>query len=345
MYRICNSLSAAGYQVHLVGRHKPDSKPLSEKNYAQVRLNCLFVRGKLFYLEYNIRLFAYLLFKKFDVICSIDLDTILACYTAAVLKGRKCVYDAHEYFTELPEVVGRPMVRNAWQALEKFVIPRIERGYTVSKSIAEAFAKKYRKPFEVILNVPVLKDLDHADKTNPYILYQGALNEGRGLENLILAMKDLDSELHIAGEGDLSEQLRELSRSTGVDDKVKFLGYVQPDDLREVTLGAYVGINILEDKGMSYRFSLSNKFFDYIEAELPSVCIDFPEYKRINDEHEVAVLVSDVDVLTIRSALERLMDDQDLYNRLKQNCMKAREVFNWQKEEKKLLDLYKSIHG
>src|SRR5688572_26752370 len=105
MQRICRSLSAWGYDVELIGRERELSVPLSSETFRQTRLNCFFSKGKLFYLEYNLRLLFYLLFTRFDAVCAIDLDTIVPVFIIGKLKGAKLIYDAHEYFTEVPEVV------------------------------------------------------------------------------------------------------------------------------------------------------------------------------------------------------------------------------------------------
>ena len=123
MQRICTSLSDAGYEVELVGRELSTSKPLDKFAFAQTRLKCLFNKGKLFYLEYNLRLFIYLLFHRSDIICAIDLDTIVPCYYAARLRKAKIVYDAHEYFPEVPEVVRRPRIQKVWRWVEKTFVP------------------------------------------------------------------------------------------------------------------------------------------------------------------------------------------------------------------------------
>jgi hypothetical protein len=119
MKRICTSVSSAGYSVVLVGRKKKSSLPLNNLSYKQHRLNCIFEKGKLFYAEYNIRLFFHLLFNRFDIVCSIDLDTILPGYFASKIKNKPQVYDAHEYFTEMEEVVSRPFIKKCWQWIEK----------------------------------------------------------------------------------------------------------------------------------------------------------------------------------------------------------------------------------
>jgi len=96
MHRICGSLSAAGYDVTLIGRKRKSSLPLQEKKFRQHRIPCWFDKGKRFYLEYNIRLFFYLLRKRMDAVCAIDLDTILPCLYISKLKKIPRVYDAHE---------------------------------------------------------------------------------------------------------------------------------------------------------------------------------------------------------------------------------------------------------
>src|SRR5947208_2955664 len=111
MQRICTSLSNAGYDVLLAGRKLRDSIPLKKENFKQERLRCLFNKGFLFYAEYNLRLFFYLLFVKMDAVCAIDLDTILPCYCASVMRGKKRIYDAHELFTEMKEIITRPSVK------------------------------------------------------------------------------------------------------------------------------------------------------------------------------------------------------------------------------------------
>src|SRR5688500_20236237 len=80
MIRICSSLAAAGYRVTLVGVRRPGAAAPPPQPFAQKRLPCFFHKGKSFYIEYNLRLFLYLLFKKGYLVCSIDLDTILAGY-------------------------------------------------------------------------------------------------------------------------------------------------------------------------------------------------------------------------------------------------------------------------
>ncbi|MDB5283065.1 MAG: glycosyl transferase group 1, partial [Bacteroidota bacterium] len=126
MQKICRSLADGGYDVELVGRKRSFSIPLNEEPFHQTRLNCWFDKGKMFYLEFNLRLFFYLMFSSFDAACAIDLDTIAAVYLSGNLKGAKLAYDAHEYFTEVPEVVRRPAIKKAWLCVERTFVPKFD---------------------------------------------------------------------------------------------------------------------------------------------------------------------------------------------------------------------------
>src|SRR5258705_13098868 len=130
MIRICSSLADAGYAVTLIGRKNKASTPLTSQKYRQKRLFIFFNGGFGFYAEYNIRLFFYLLFAKTDMICCIDLDTMLPVWLAGKLKNKQRVYDAHEYFSQQKEIMTRPEVHRVWKWIERTFVPKFKKGYT-----------------------------------------------------------------------------------------------------------------------------------------------------------------------------------------------------------------------
>jgi glycosyltransferase involved in cell wall biosynthesis len=343
MIRICSSLSAAGYAVTLVGTRFRGSPGLLIRPFDQKRLYCFARKGKLFYAEYNIRLFLFLLFRRMNAICAIDLDTILPCYFVSVFRKIPRVYDAHELFCEMKEVVTRPSIYRAWKKIESFCVPRFKYGYTVNLTIAEEFRKLYNRDYLVIRNMPLLKPLTIPGKKEPYILYQGAVNEGRSFETLIPAMKFVDAPLIICGDGNFMRQAIELTKKHGLENKISFKGKLSPEDLRHYTLHAWAGVTFFENTGISNYYSLGNRFFDYMHAGLPQVCVDYPEYRKINDQYKVAVLTGDLSPENIAEQLNLLLQNKPLYAELQANCLKAREVFNWEADEKKLLELYFDI--
>lgn len=345
MIRICSALANSGYAVTLVGRKRAHSVPLIKRAFEQKRLNCWFDKGKFFYMEYNIRLVLFLLFNTFDAVCSIDLDTIMAGFYASKWKGKPCIYDAHEYFTEVPEVVERPKIKRIWEWVAQKTIPRIAYNYTVCQSIKEIFEAKYGQPFEVIRNVPFKTPVPtpKIQEGSTVLLYQGALNDGRGLEEIIEALNGLENVVFwLAGEGDLSQQLRTLVRKKNLESRVTFLGFVQPEELKEITLKADIGVNLLKNKGLNYYYSLANKFFDYIQANKPSLNMAFPEYQNIVSVHEVGVLLPDLAPETIQKAVKSLQEEKE-YKRIQQNCLLARDIFTWEQEELKLIAFYETV--
>lgn len=345
MIRICSSLASAGYPVTLVGVKRPGSPPLSSVSYRQRRLPCFFQQGFAFYAEFNIRLFLFLLFQKADIFCCIDLDTMLPVWLVGKIRGKTLVYDAHEYFSQQKEVVSRPRVYRIWHWIERRFVPRFRHGYTVSQGIADAFKEKYSVSYALIRNLPLLKQVPDPDTTRQkIILYQGAVNEARGLEYLVPAMKQVDARLDIYGDGNFMEQTKKLIAQNNLGNKVFLQGKKLPEELDALTRQAYIGLNLVENTGLNQYYSLANKFFDYIHNGLPQISMNYPEYKRINEQFEVALLIDTLDVDTIAAAINRLLHDGPLHQRLAENCFHARETLNWQAEEKKLLAFYNQLN-
>jgi len=345
MQRICSSLAANGYAVTLVGRKLKKSIPLTDQLFQQKRLFCFFTNGFLFYAEYNLRLFFCLLFQQVDIICAIDLDTILPCYAASALRSKQRVYDAHELFTEQKEIVTRPTVHKFWLAVEKFAVPKFKNGYTVNQFIVDELQRRYKVHYGIVRNLPVLVELQQKPDSGiiPFIIYQGAVNEGRSFETLIPAMQHVNAKLKIYGKGNFFEQVKQLIKDYKVDDKVELMGFVVPQELKQITPQAYIAVTLFEQTGLNQFYSLSNRFFDYIMAAVPQVCVNYPEYKTINDVHNIALMIDNTSVETIAWALNKLLNDHSLHEHLRQNCVIARSSLNWQEEEKVLMEFYKRI--
>ena len=343
MIRICTSLQAAGYKVLLVGRRYGASSPLQQRPFRQKRLFCFFKKGKLFYAEYNLRLLLYGLLKKFDLICAIDLDTILPCYLLSKIKGCKRVYDAHELFCEMKEIKTRPRIYKIWKWIEQKTVPKFESGYTVNSAIQQILKAEYGVDYAVVRNMPILKKTEPNSISERYIIYQGAVNEGRSFETLIPAFAQINGPLWIFGDGNFYEQAVQLTKQSKLQHKVFFKGKLLPADLPEATQGAVLGITLFENTGLSNYYSLANRFFDYVHAGIPQLCVGYPVYDELNKQFEVAVLIDDLSVDSIATTINKLLNNQTQLHTLRQNCLQARETWNWQQEEKTLLCFYQTI--
>lgn len=345
MQRICRSLASDGFAVYLIGRRLTNSPKLSQEIFYQKRLFCWFTKGPFFYIEYNLKLFIHLLFKRLDLLCAIDLDTILPVLFISVIRGKLRVYDAHEYFTEQKEVYERQTIFRIWSLIEKWSVPKFRLGYTVNQHLADLYYQKYQVEYQVIRNISFsysLKNIDN-EQINKFVLYQGAVNHGRCFEQLIPAMKIIDIPLVIAGEGNFLEETKDMVRRYDVANKVQFKGRLAPLELRELTQRAYIGLTLFEAKGANQYYSLANRFFDYMMAGIPQVCVNYPEYAQINDQYQFAYLIPDTKPETIAQAINNLLTDAVLYQQLRSNCLKARVILNWQNEEHKLLNFYRKL--
>jgi glycosyltransferase involved in cell wall biosynthesis len=346
VHKICNYLISKKYDVVVYGRVLPNTIKV-KRDYKIVRKKHFFNNNFLFYAEFNLRLFFYLIFKKFDYILSNDLDTLPACFFASKIKTTELVYDSHELFSEGPELQGRKFVQGFWRILEDFFLPKVKKAYTVSQSIVEFYDDKYQNKMGLIRNIPLKKDILEVEEvafptTNKTILYQGVLNPGRGLKPMIKALKFIDDlDLIIIGYGKVEEELKAFVVKEKMTERVHFLGRIARDKLFNYTKKATLGMVLEEPLGLSFQYSLPNKLFDYIHAGIPIVAGNLPEISRIIKEHKVGVLVDDYQPKTIAKVIKNLLNDALLLLEIKENQQKAKEVLCWEKESKKLDKYFK----
>ncbi|MBM3432119.1 MAG: glycosyltransferase family 4 protein [Bacteroidetes bacterium] len=342
MYRICQTLHEEGFQVILVGIRRND--PLPDRPYRQIRLTSWFKKGKFFYLENHIRLFFYLLTKKANLFVANDLDTALPVWLVSRLRRIPRILDTHEHFTEMKEVRTRPTIHRIWSILAQFLIPRFPIGYTVGEKIAARFKELYGVSYVLVRNVPVKQpSIERQENGEPFLLYPGAVNHGRGFETLIPAMRDIPYRLVICGDGNFMGALRALLQREKVTEKVVLTGMVSPEELRQWSLRATVGVFLPDQEGANQYLGLANKFLDNIEAGLPQIIRRFPEYEQINQLYPVAILLDDIHPKAVAATVNRLIEDKNQRAAMTAACYQAREVFCWENEKNTLISLYKSV--
>ncbi len=348
VHRVAATLMKHGAQVTLVGRLLHNSLPI-HREYATHRMRLLFKRSWLFYAEYNIRLFCYLFIKKSEILVSNDLDTLPANYLVSKMRRKTLVFDAHELFTEVPELIDRKLIKSIWQTLERRILPGIKHAYTVSQSVADTYFKRYGTKIEVVRNLPV--KWNDVDRNNPYpglpasdfVLYQGAINKGRGLEALVDAFAYIhEIKCVIAGDGDIQQSLKERIDSKNLQDKIILLGKLPFSDLKRVTPYAVLGLSIEENMGLNYYNALPNKVFDYIQAKVPVLVSNFPEMRRIVTSFEVGEILVSHEPKELATQLEQMVHKSK--NGLWQtNLSKAAQELCWEMEETALMKIYNPL--
>lgn len=345
--RIASTLSLAGHSVCIVGRVLGKT-PLTTQPFKQHRMRLLFKKGMLFYAEYNLRLFLYLLFSSFDIATANDLDTLPAVFCAARLKRKKMVYDSHELFTEVPELQHRRRTKAIWQHIEQLFVPRLTVATTVCQSIAQYYRAKYSVDFQVVRNVPELVSVLPSSAHIPvnkqqqhYILYQGTFNVDRGLEQLIEAMQWIDNAcLILVGYGPLDNKLRQLAEQLLPANKYWFVGRVSPDQLLQYTQLATIGCSLELDSGLNYRFALPNKMFDYIHAQIPVLVSNLPEMKQLVEEFGVGKVLHQTSPQAIAEAITALLANKEQLQTFRNNCAQARQHLSWQRESEIVMEIY-----
>lgn len=356
------SLAAVGHDVTLMGVQRSTSLPEEEhvngvriirkrmKNQTIERIR--FVRFFVF------RFYVWLQFvkqasTKYDIIHCHDLNTLqFGAFMKLLNFGRvQLVYDAHEYETQRNGLHGWRKVYA--KVKEWFLVKFTNRVVTVGETIADEYVRLYgiKKPV-VILNCPILrtpgvtkKDLFReafdipADKK--IFLYQGYLYPGRGIEVILEAFDQMQLEKGVIvfmGEGTLVNKIQQHP-------KYGKSVFIQPFVSGEVLLGytssADCGIAFIEDISLSDRYCLPNKLFEYIAAGLPVIGSGLPDIKRFITTHKVGVAAPSNDVEGFIQAFNDLPDLDS--PELKENILRARDLFNWGTQEKVLYELYEKL--
>lgn len=345
VHKVCITLLQMGYDVLLVGRKLPGSAAIN-RAYSTKRMRLIFKKGPCFYAEYNFRLLLLLLVTKSDILLSNDLDSLSANFLASRLKRVPLVYDSHEYFTQVPELINRPRVQKIWEWLEARMLPKIKYAYTVCDSIANVYNEKYGTAFKVVRNLPQAKEIPVLKKESEkiLILYQGAVNVARGLEQAIHAMHYIENaELVIAGDGDIKTELEELVKTEKLENKVHFTGRLPLEKLSELTSQADLGLSIEEDFGLNYRFALPNKLFDYIQAQVPVLVTNLPEMAAVVQKYNVGEITNSLEPAVLSEKIKEALGNSEKRTLWKVNLKQASKELVWENEEKVIRELIRSI--
>lgn len=342
--KVCNGLSENSYEINLIGNNW-GGLPEMTRNYPFSRIELKSKILKFAYVEFQWKLYKELLKKadKKTILLANDLDTLLPNYLVSKKLNIPLVFDSHEIFTEMPLLNGR-FTQRIWRVLEKFIVPKLKYMMTASESYADWFHKTYgiSRPV-VVQNFPKKTEnpQNYSEKNSPkIILYQGVINPSRGLEKMIPAMKNIENaEFWIAGDGLQKAELIALTENLGLENKIKFLGKLLPEKLREITKKADVGLSIEENNGLSYYFSMPNKVSDYIQARIPVVVSDFPEMRKVVDTFGVGEKISNYNELPekVKTVLENGKYSYELA------LNKAASELCWEKEVPKLTELFGKV--
>jgi len=343
--KVCHSLRKFGFEVEVVATNLRGNPELNFPYPVHV-LHLAFQSGVKMYLDFNWKLFRKLLkiTKKEDVLLANDLDALFPNYLVSKIKGCELVFDSHEIFSEVPTLYNRPFRKKIWKTLEKSIVPKIKYFYTVSNGYADWFKKNYKIRPEIIMNVPVVQTnsgeeltvtLPEIQPDEKILIYQGVINFSRGIDKMIEAMQFVENaQLWIIGFGPKKTEFEALASQLNLNNKVKFIGQVPPSQLKLITPRADLGLSLEEDYGISYRYALPNKIFDYTHAGIPILGTNLPEIRNTIEKYGIGKTIQNHEPQHIAELIQQMLDEgKSVYT---ENLKKAAEVFNWENEEKKM---------
>ena len=351
------SLQNAGYDVKVVALHDEGQKEFESIQNIPVHRIKLKSRGwsknkivQLFkYFEFIYRVVKE--YKDSDIIHCNDLNALpIGVLTKKFFnKNVKVVYDAHEYETEINGLHG--FQKKLTKQLEKYLIKYADRVITVSDAIAGEYVKLYNieKPL-LVLNTPPYKEIVKKDifretlnigKDKTIFLYQGGLSSGRGIEILLDTFKLINDEKSVIvfmGYGPLEELVVSISKEYK---NIYFHKAVSPDVLLDYTSSADFGISTIEDSCLSYRYCLPNKMFEYLMAELPVIVSNLYEMRRLVENNQIGVVAKENTPDGLKEAIEKSVKLDKI--ELSKNIKKVKNIYNWEEQEKILLEVYKGL--
>ncbi|MFT0521165.1 glycosyltransferase family 4 protein [Pseudomonas faucium] len=286
-----------------------------------------------------------------DVVHAHDVNTLPTAWLAARLSRARLIYDAHEISTSRE---GYDSFRRLVGMVEKQLMPKADGSITTTDARAKYFARAYgiARPM-VLQNRPRLTRSEASSRIRdelgltepwPIIVYQGGLQQGRGLEKLVRTAGAVpDAYFVFIGGGRLSQNLILLSEQLGLQERVHFIPTVALAQLPDYTASADIGVQPIENTCLNHYTTDSNKLFEYLIAGLPVVATDFPEIRRIVRGHDVGLLVPPNDSAALAQVLNRLACDSALRAAYARNARTTALTLNWEEQESRLVDLYRQV--
>lgn len=289
--------------------------------------------------------------QKADVIHAHDVNTLPTSWLASALLRKPLVYDAHEISTDREGYLG---IRKVIGRIEKTIIPRTAGMITTTDMRAKFFALAYKVARPVVLqNRPrfsaqerntIIQEHLKLKEDWPVVLYQGGLQQGRGLPLLVEAATQVENAYFVfIGGGRMEQVLKSQVEEFGLQSRVHFIETLSLDKLPIYTAAADIGVQALENTCLNHYSTDSNKLFEYAMAGLATIATNMPEIRKIIDQHKFGILVEPGNVSALADAINRLVQDADLRQTCAANARQARQELSWETQEHKLAQLYERV--
>ena len=215
-----------------------------------------------------------------DVYHAHDLNTLIQGIISAKFRfnRKKLIYDSHEVQTSRTHYSFEKIYK-----IEKFLLNFTDAVIVENATRANYHNNLYKELPAAVHNYSELYNIDEVEafplkaKYNiscekKVVLYQGGMQDGRGLFKLLEAFKDIKGAvLFMIGDGKERQNLIDYQKDLSLENKVIFIERVPYKDLRRYTKAADIGIQFLENTNFNHYSASSNKLFEYIMAHVPVI--------------------------------------------------------------------------
>ena len=290
---------------------------------------------------------------KADVVHAHDVNVLPTAWLVAKLSGARIIYDAHEISTSRE---GYSSFRKLVGVVERFLMPRVQGSITTTDARAKFFARAYgverpivlqNRPRYQVANISTrIRDELQLEQPWPIVVYQGGVQQGRGLERLVRVAALVPNAYFVfIGGGRLDASLRSIAAELGLEERVRFIPTVALAELPSYTASADIGVQPIENTCLNHFTTDSNKLFEYVQAGLPVVASDLPEIRRVVRTHDLGLLVRPGDTEALAVALRSLVNDVVKRQFYAGQSRHASAVLSWEAQEADLLELYRQVLG
>ncbi|MDG4789577.1 glycosyltransferase family 4 protein [Micromonospora sp. WMMD1102] len=221
--------------------------------------------------------------------------------------GRPFVFDHHDLSPELYECkAGQPRPAVLWmlRLFERLSWRTATAVVATNESFRELAMGRGGCPPEkvvVVRNGPALAEVrrghgtpDEAGRRQPTppaeprqkVVYVGVINPQDNVEATVLAAERLaglrgtgDWELVVAGDGESMPELRRLATERGVDDVVRFTGWLEAEEVDALLCSASIAIQPDRPSRMAEMYTMA-KTVEYVARGVPVVAVDLLETRR-----------------------------------------------------------------
>jgi glycosyltransferase involved in cell wall biosynthesis len=266
-------------------------------------------------------------------------------------QGKKVVYDVHE---DLPRSilskayissVLRKSISVAIEIVENIFAKQWDGIITATPTINRRFEKLGAMAIN-INNYPILSEFNAVahnwDCKEKVVCYIGSIGKTRGIFDMVDAIGQTEHKLLLAGTFSSNNELEEAQQMETWN-KVEYLGFLNRKEIKSIISRSVLGLAVLHPT-VSYIKSLPIKMFEYMAAGIPVVVSHFQLWKEIVEGNDCGLCVDPLKPKEIADAIRWIVEHPEEAEQMGKNGRKAvEEKFNWENENRKLLELYEQV--